>query len=100
MLLHYISAGLSKFARLARSVTRNRSVLMQFSSHVPNTKVDSSKPSQIANVSSHIHTGGNDICKIEFKLVNYSEVFEQHSSNNSSIKTKHAINLQKYCEAV
>ncbi len=46
------STGLSKFARLARSVTRNRSVLMQFSSNVPSTtKVDTSKPSQIANVS-------------------------------------------------
>ncbi|XP_050407025.1 potassium voltage-gated channel protein eag [Patella vulgata] len=42
--------GLSKFARLARSVTRNRSTLLQFSSHMPNTKFDSSKPSQIANM--------------------------------------------------
>ncbi|XP_071080038.1 voltage-gated delayed rectifier potassium channel KCNH1-like isoform X2 [Haliotis cracherodii] len=43
-------AGLSKFARLARSVTRNRSTLLQFSSHMPNTKFDNSKPSQIANM--------------------------------------------------
>ncbi|XP_074653095.1 voltage-gated delayed rectifier potassium channel KCNH1-like [Tubulanus polymorphus] len=42
--------GLSKFARLARSVTKNRSVLLQFSSHVPNTKIDNSKLSQIANL--------------------------------------------------
>uniref|UniRef100_A0A2C9K8F9 Cyclic nucleotide-binding domain-containing protein n=1 Tax=Biomphalaria glabrata TaxID=6526 RepID=A0A2C9K8F9_BIOGL len=44
-------AGLSKFARLARSVTRNRSTLLQFSSHQPSTKFDSSRPSQLANVS-------------------------------------------------
>ncbi|XP_064623498.1 potassium voltage-gated channel subfamily H member 1-like isoform X2 [Lineus longissimus] len=44
--------GLSKFARLARSVTRNRSVLLQFSSNVPNTKVDNTKLSQIANLMS------------------------------------------------
>ncbi|CAC5372076.1 KCNH5 [Mytilus coruscus] len=42
--------GLSKFARLARSVTRNRSTLLQFSSHMPNTKFDNSRPSQIANM--------------------------------------------------
>lgn len=50
-----IAAGLSKFARLARSVTRNRSTLLQFSSHMPNTKFDNSKPSQIANVSRNMH---------------------------------------------
>ncbi|CAH1791097.1 unnamed protein product, partial [Owenia fusiformis] len=44
--------NLSKFARLARSVTRNRSVLLQFSSQVPtpNTKAIDSKPSQIASM--------------------------------------------------
>ncbi|KAJ8309419.1 hypothetical protein KUTeg_014293 [Tegillarca granosa] len=42
--------GLSKFARLARSVTRNRSTLMQFSSHMPTTKFDNSRPSQLANM--------------------------------------------------
>lgn len=46
----FIIVGLSKFARLARSVTRNRSTLLQFSSHMPTTKFDNSKPSQIANV--------------------------------------------------
>ncbi|XP_062604189.1 potassium voltage-gated channel subfamily H member 1-like [Saccostrea cucullata] len=44
--------SLSKFARLARSVTRNRSTLLQFSSHMPSTKFDNSKPSQIANMMS------------------------------------------------
>ncbi|KAL5008520.1 hypothetical protein ScPMuIL_014101 [Solemya velum] len=43
-------AGLSKFARLARSVTRNRSTLLQFTSHMPNTKFDTSRPSQLANM--------------------------------------------------
>ncbi|XP_021340562.1 potassium voltage-gated channel subfamily H member 1-like [Mizuhopecten yessoensis] len=43
-------AGMSKFARLARSVTRNKSTLLQFSSHIPNTKFDNSKPSQLANM--------------------------------------------------
>ncbi|XP_059178436.1 potassium voltage-gated channel subfamily H member 1-like [Physella acuta] len=42
--------GLSKFARLARSVTRNRSTLLQFSSHQPSTKFDSSRPSHLANM--------------------------------------------------
>ncbi|ELU12909.1 hypothetical protein CAPTEDRAFT_198709 [Capitella teleta] len=44
------AVGLSKFARLARSVTRNRSVLLQFSPSMPNTKMENSKPSQIANM--------------------------------------------------
>ncbi|XP_070180487.1 voltage-gated delayed rectifier potassium channel KCNH1-like [Littorina saxatilis] len=42
--------GLSKFARLARSVTRNRTTLLQFSSNIPNTTFDNSRPSQIANM--------------------------------------------------
>ncbi|KAK7504351.1 hypothetical protein BaRGS_00004655 [Batillaria attramentaria] len=42
--------GLSKFARLARSVTRNRSTLLQFTSTMPNTTFDNSRPSQIANM--------------------------------------------------
>ncbi|XP_064484112.1 potassium voltage-gated channel protein eag-like isoform X2 [Ornithodoros turicata] len=43
-------AGLSKFARLARSVTRSRSVLVQFSSHLPAIKADSSRQSQLAHM--------------------------------------------------
>ncbi|KAK2165117.1 hypothetical protein NP493_1380g00025 [Ridgeia piscesae] len=46
-----VDSELSKFARLARSVTRNRSVLVQFSSHVPSINVENNRPSQIANVS-------------------------------------------------
>jgi potassium voltage-gated channel Eag-related subfamily H protein len=43
--------GLSKFAKLARSVTRSRSVLVsQFSSHMPNIK-DTAKQSHLAHVS-------------------------------------------------
>ncbi|KAK9875802.1 hypothetical protein WA026_009590 [Henosepilachna vigintioctopunctata] len=43
--------GLSKFAKLARSVTRSRSVLVsQFSSHLPNLK-DTTKQSHLAQVS-------------------------------------------------
>ncbi|KAG8196576.1 hypothetical protein JTE90_003588 [Oedothorax gibbosus] len=43
--------GLSKFARLARSVTRSRSVLVQqFSSHLPAIKADPTKQSQIAHM--------------------------------------------------
>lgn len=45
-------AGLSKFARLARSVTRSRSVLVQFSSHLPAIKADTSRQSQIAHMMS------------------------------------------------
>ncbi|XP_030745440.1 potassium voltage-gated channel protein eag-like, partial [Sitophilus oryzae] len=42
--------GLSKFAKLARSVTRSRSVLVsQFSSHLPNLK-DTTKQSHLAQV--------------------------------------------------
>ncbi|XP_039293603.1 potassium voltage-gated channel protein eag isoform X4 [Nilaparvata lugens] len=44
--------GLSKFAKLARSVTRSRSVLVsQFSSHLPNLK-DTTKQSHLAHVRS------------------------------------------------
>lgn len=42
--------GLSKFAKLARSVTRSRSVLAsQFSSHIPVVK-ETSKQSNLAHV--------------------------------------------------
>lgn len=43
--------GLSKFARIAKSVTRNRSILMNFAA--TNTKsivIDPTKPSQFPNV--------------------------------------------------
>lgn len=44
--------GLSKFAKLARSVTRSRSVLVsQFSSHLPNLK-DTNKQSHLAHMMS------------------------------------------------
>ncbi|XP_021925170.1 potassium voltage-gated channel protein eag [Zootermopsis nevadensis] len=44
--------GLSKFAKLARSVTRSRSVLVsQFSSHLPNLK-DTTKQSHLAHMMS------------------------------------------------
>jgi hypothetical protein len=47
----FVFAGLSKFAKLARSVTRSRSVLVsQFSSHLPNLK-DTTKQSHLAHVS-------------------------------------------------
>ncbi|XP_052769346.1 potassium voltage-gated channel subfamily H member 1-like isoform X2 [Mya arenaria] len=42
--------GMSKFARLARSVTRNRSTILQFSSSIPSMKFETSRPSQIANM--------------------------------------------------
>ncbi|XP_054709399.1 potassium voltage-gated channel protein eag-like [Uloborus diversus] len=43
--------GLSKFARLARSVTRSRSVLVQqFSMHLPTIKSENTKQSQIAHM--------------------------------------------------
>ena len=43
--------GLSKFARLARSVTRSRSVLaQQFSSHLPIIKSESTKQSSLGHV--------------------------------------------------
>lgn len=46
------SKGLSKFARLARSVTRSRSVLaQQFSSHIPIIKAEPSKQSSLGHVS-------------------------------------------------
>ena len=43
--------GLSKFARIAKSVTRNRSILLNFAA--PNSKslhIDPTKPSQLPNV--------------------------------------------------
>ena len=43
--------GLSKFARLARSVTRSRSVLAsQFSSHLPVIKTEGTKQSSLGQV--------------------------------------------------
>lgn len=45
--------GLSKFARLARSVTRSRSVLAsQFTSHLPVIKAEPTKHSTLGHVSS------------------------------------------------
>ncbi|CAF0853279.1 unnamed protein product [Rotaria sordida] len=43
--------GLSKFARIAKSVTRNRSILMNFAAPtVKSTHIDSTKPSQLPNL--------------------------------------------------
>ena len=46
--------GLSKFARLAKSVTRNKSLLANFNSgantNIKNTKLDASKTSQFFHV--------------------------------------------------
>ena len=43
--------GLSKFARIAKSVTRNRSILMNFAAPNPKTiHIDPTKPSQLPNV--------------------------------------------------
>ncbi|KAL4237377.1 Potassium voltage-gated channel subfamily H member 5 [Mactra antiquata] len=42
--------GMSKFARLARSVTRNRSTILQFSSNIPSMRFEATRPSQIANM--------------------------------------------------
>lgn len=47
------SKGLSKFARLAKSVTRNKSLLVNFnnnSSNIKNNKLDASKTSQFFHV--------------------------------------------------
>uniref|UniRef100_T1JZC8 Cyclic nucleotide-binding domain-containing protein n=2 Tax=Tetranychus urticae TaxID=32264 RepID=T1JZC8_TETUR len=52
------SKGLSKFARLARSVTRSRSVLaQQFSSHIPIIKAEPSKQSSLG----HLMTLNSDV---------------------------------------
>ena len=48
-----VKAGLSKFARLAKSVTRNKSLIVNFTpqnSSMKNSKIDSSKTSQIFHV--------------------------------------------------
>lgn len=43
--------GLSKFARIAKSVTRNRSILMNFATpNAKSTNIDSTKHSQLPNV--------------------------------------------------
>ncbi|CAF2016747.1 unnamed protein product [Rotaria magnacalcarata] len=43
--------GLSKFARIAKSVTRNRSILMNFAApNAKSTHTDSTKPSQLPNL--------------------------------------------------
>ena len=46
------SKGLSKFARLAKSVTRNKSLLVNFNnnSNIKNSKIDASKTSQFFHV--------------------------------------------------
>lgn len=54
------SKGLSKFARLARSVTRSRSVLAsQFTSHLPIIKAEPAKQSSLGHVSIHDERGIN-----------------------------------------
>jgi len=46
-----IKGGLSKFARIAKSVTRNRSILMNFATPYTKTiSIDSTKTSQLPNV--------------------------------------------------
>lgn len=63
-------SGLSKFAKLARSVTRSRSVLVsQFSSHLPNLK-DTTKQSHLAQVSkpAYIYTK-NGVAPLNFFLI-------------------------------
>ncbi len=43
--------GLSKFARIAKSVTKNRSILMNFATpYVKSISIDSAKTSQLPNV--------------------------------------------------
>lgn len=44
-------SGLSKFARIAKSVTRNRSILMNFGAqNIKSTNIDPTKPSYLPNV--------------------------------------------------
>jgi potassium voltage-gated channel Eag-related subfamily H protein len=46
-----IKGGLSKFARIAKSVTRNRSILMNFATPYTKTiSIESTKTSQLPNV--------------------------------------------------
>lgn len=62
----FVLAGLSKFAKLARSVTRSRSVLVsQFSSHLPNLK-DAGKQSHLAHVRSTL-----DLAPVSYTLFKY-----------------------------
>ncbi|XP_070577812.1 voltage-gated delayed rectifier potassium channel KCNH1-like isoform X2 [Ptychodera flava] len=42
--------GLGRFARLARTVTRSRSVLVQVAQHLPNVKAEPNKQSQISQL--------------------------------------------------
>ncbi|XP_078001298.1 voltage-gated delayed rectifier potassium channel KCNH1-like [Glandiceps talaboti] len=42
--------GLGRFARLARTVTRSRSVLVQVAQHLPNVKAEHNKQSQISQL--------------------------------------------------
>ena len=46
-----LKGGLSKFARIAKSVTRNRSILMNFAApNIKSISIDPTKPSQLPNV--------------------------------------------------
>lgn len=50
----YIS-GVGRFAKLARTVTRSRSVLVQVAQHLPNMKQEQTKQAQISQIS-HVST--------------------------------------------
>ena len=64
--VYFDKKGLSKFAKLARSVTRSRSVLVsQFSSHIPAVK-ETSKQSNLAHVSNSNDTQSNFIYLLLF----------------------------------
>ncbi|PIK34696.1 putative potassium voltage-gated channel subfamily H member 1 isoform X2 [Apostichopus japonicus] len=43
-------AGMGRFARLARSVTRSRSVFVQVAQHLPNVKAEQTKQTQISQI--------------------------------------------------
>ncbi|PIK57061.1 putative potassium voltage-gated channel subfamily H member 1 isoform X2, partial [Apostichopus japonicus] len=47
-------AGMGRFARLARSVTRSRSVFVQVAQHLPNVKAEQTKQTQISQIAHHI----------------------------------------------
>ena len=90
--------GLSKFAKLARSVTRSRSVLVsQFSSHIPAIK-DSGKQSNFAHVRIELYSitlALSYLCLLVYPLkqtCNHPSLFSLHSYDHHLFQSNNHYN--------
>ena len=83
MIIVFKSGGLSKFARIAKSVTRNRSILMNFAANSNKSiHIDQTKPSQLSNVSENFC---QNLFFVEEKKFN---IFLDKATNTVNVRTK------------